>query len=51
VFSVGFGPVGHLALGAAASSIGAPATQAVSGIMLTLVAVGMALHAPLRRAR
>ena len=51
VFSVGFGPVGHLALGAAADSFGAPATQAVSGVLLTVVAAGMALHAPLRRAR
>jgi MFS family permease len=51
VFSVGFGPVGHLALGAAASSFGAPVTQAISGIMLTLVAIGMALNGPLRRAR
>ena len=51
VFSVGFGPVGHLALGAAASSFGAPVTQTVSGLMLMLAAAGMALHAPLRRAR
>jgi MFS family permease len=51
VFSVGFGPVGHLALGAAASSFGAPLTQAVSGLMLMLVAGLMGLHAPLRRAR
>ena len=39
VFSVGFGPVGHLTLGAAASVFGAPITQAVSGLMLGLVAV------------
>ena len=51
VFSVGMGPVGHLTLGAAADSFGAPATQAVSGILLTVTAAGMALHAPLRRAR
>jgi MFS family permease len=51
VFSVGFGPIGHLALGAAASSYGAPITQAVSGVLLTVVAAGMALHGPLRRAR
>ncbi|MCC7370925.1 MAG: MFS transporter [Chloroflexi bacterium] len=51
VFSVGFGPVGHLALGAGADAFGAPATQAVSGVMLMIVAAGMALHAPLRRAR
>jgi MFS family permease len=51
VFSVGFGPVGHLALGAAATQVGAPLTQAVSGISLVVVAALMALHAPLRRAR
>lgn len=51
VVSVGFGPVGHLALGAAADSFGAPVTQAVSGVLLTVVAGGMALHGPLRRAR
>jgi hypothetical protein len=51
VFSVGFGPVGHLTLGAAATSLGAPLAQAVSGLLLTLVAALMALHAPLRRAR
>ena len=51
VFSVGFGPVGHLTLGAAASAFGAPVTQAVSGLLLAVVAVLMATHGPLRRAR
>jgi predicted MFS family arabinose efflux permease len=51
VFSVGFGPVGHLALGAAATQVGAPLAQAVSGLSLVVVAAVMALHAPLRRAR
>jgi MFS family permease len=51
VFSVGFGPVGHLALGAAASAVGAPLTQAVSGLLLALVAGLMALQGSLRRAR
>ena len=51
VFSVGFGPVGHLTLGAAASAFGAPVTQAVSGLLLTLVAMTMASVGPLRRAR
>jgi MFS family permease len=51
VFSVGFGPIGHLSLGAAASSIGAPLTQAISGLCLIGVAGLMSLHAPLRRAR
>jgi len=51
VFSVGFGPVGHLTLGAAATQYGAPLTQAVSGLSLMVVAALMSLHAPLRRAR
>jgi MFS family permease len=51
VFSVGFGQIGHLSLGAAASSIGAPLTQAISGLCLIGVAGLMSLHAPLRRAR
>jgi MFS family permease len=51
VFSVGFGPVGHLTLGAAASAFGAPITQAVSGLALALVAGLMALNGPLRRSR
>ena len=51
VFSVGFGPVGHLTLGAAASAFGAPITQAVSGLLLALVAVTMSTNRSLRRAR
>ena len=51
VFSIGFGPVGHLTLGAAASAVGAPLAQAVSGLLLFLVAGLMALNAQLRRAR
>jgi MFS family permease len=51
VFSVGFGPIGHLALGAAASTFGAPATQTVSGLMLVLVAGLMSANRALRRAR
>jgi MFS family permease len=51
VFSVGFGPIGHLSLGAAASTIGAPLTQAISGLCLIGVAGLLSLHAPLRRAR
>jgi hypothetical protein len=51
VFSVGFGPVGHLTLGAAATAYGAPLAQAVSGLSLMVVAAVMSLHGPLRRAR
>jgi len=50
VFSIGFGPVGHLTLGAAASVFGAPIVQAVSGLMLVLVAGLMSLNRQLRRA-
>lgn len=51
VFSVGFGPIGHLALGAAATTYGAPQTQTVSGLLLVLVAAALGLHRPLRQAR
>jgi MFS family permease len=51
VFSVGFGPVGHLTLGAAASAFGAPLAQTVSGTLLAIMAVVAAMHAPLRRSR
>jgi len=51
VVSVGFGPVGHLTLGAAAQSFGAPVSQVVSGLMLMVVAATLLLHGPLRRAR
>jgi MFS family permease len=51
VFSVGFGPVGHLTLGAAATAFGAPLAQTVSGMLLTIMAAVAALHAPLRRSR
>ena len=51
VFAVGFGPIGHLTLGAAAEAFGAPRTQLVSGALLALVGIGLALNGPLRRAR
>jgi MFS family permease len=51
VFSIGFAPIGHLALGALADAIGAPLSQALFGATLT-VAVGLiALYAPMRRLR
>ena len=40
-FAIGFGPVGLVALGAAANAIGAPAALAISGAILTLFAVGL----------
>ena len=51
VFAVGFGPVGHLTLGAAAEAFGAPRTQLVSGALLALVGVFLALNVRLRRTR
>lgn len=51
VFAVGFGPVGHLTLGAAAEAFGAPRTQLMSGALLALIGVALALNGPLRRAR
>lgn len=51
VFSVGFGPIGHLALGAAAGVLGAPTAQAASGAVLALAGSTLWLHAPLRRGR
>ena len=50
-FSIGFAPLGHLALGAGASLIGAPAAQAASGVLLVLVVLALATHPPLRAAR
>ena len=40
-FAIGFGPLGLVALGAAANAIGAPAALAISGALLTLFAVGL----------
>ncbi len=51
VFAVGFGPIGHLTLGAAAEAFGAPRTQLVSGALLSLVGAALTLNGPLRRAR
>ena len=51
VFSIGFAPVGHLAIGAAADAVGAPAAQAASGALLFLVVLALALYTPLRRAK
>ncbi|HEX6654771.1 MAG TPA: MFS transporter, partial [Candidatus Limnocylindria bacterium] len=51
VFSVGFGPIGHLTLGAAASQFGAPATQTVAGGLLAVIGLLLALNRSLRRLR
>ena len=46
VFSVGFGPIGHLTLGAVATSYGAPFAQAASGLGLMLVAMTLSRPSP-----
>jgi predicted MFS family arabinose efflux permease len=51
VFSVGFGPVGHLTLGAAATELGAPATQTVAGGLLAVIGLLLSLNRSLRRLR
>jgi MFS family permease len=38
-FSIGFGPLGHLGLGASANAVGAPTALAVDGAALSLVAL------------
>ncbi len=51
VVSIGFGPIGVLALGAAAEGFGAPIVQAVSGSLLVVVAVAMARVSTLAKLR
>jgi hypothetical protein len=48
-FGIGFGPFGHLALGAAASVVGAPITLLVDGAILVAFAAGLAGVRALRR--
>jgi len=50
-FSVGCGPFGHVAVGLAAARVGAPLTQAVSGAVLLLLAVGLSFNRALRTLR
>jgi len=50
-FAIGFGPFGYLGLGAAASTVGAPLSLAVSGATLALIALGLATVGTLRRLR
>ncbi|MCC6175462.1 MAG: MFS transporter [Chloroflexi bacterium] len=51
VFCIGFAPIGHLGLGAAAGAFGAPVTQAASGALLASIAVALTFSRPLRQAR
>jgi MFS family permease len=48
-FAIGFGPLGHLAIGAAANAIGAPTALAISGSLLVLLAVGLSGVRSIRR--
>ena len=48
-FAIGFGPFGHLALGAAAAAIGAPLALAISGGLLALTAAALSGVRALRR--
>ena len=47
-FAIGFGPVGQLALGAAAGAVGAPLALGVSSALLILFVVGLAATHALR---
>jgi MFS family permease len=50
-FGVGCGPIGSLAVGVAAASIGAPITQAVSGAVLLGLAIALSFNRALRTLR
>lgn len=48
-FAIGFGPLGHLGIGAAANVIGAPTAMAISGSLLVLLAVALSGVRTIRR--
>jgi MFS family permease len=48
-FSIGFGPLGHLGLGGAASVIGAPVALAIDGVLLAVIAVSLVGVRAIRR--
>jgi hypothetical protein len=48
-FSIGFGPFGHLGLGAAASLVGAPLALGVDGAILAAIAVALVSVRAIRR--
>jgi sugar phosphate permease len=50
-FAVGVGPIGHLAIGAAAQRLGAPATQMLFGGVLVILAGLLLLNPVIRRLR
>jgi MFS family permease len=48
-FAIGFGPLGHLGIGAAANAIGAPTALAINGSLLVLLAVVLSGVRTIRR--
>jgi MFS family permease len=48
-FGIGFGPFGHLALGAAATLVGAPVVLLVDGVALALIAAALTAVRRIRR--
>lgn len=48
-FAIGFGPLGHLAIGAAANAIGAPTALAISGSLLVMLALALTGVRSIRR--
>ena len=48
-FAIGFGPLGHLGLGAAAVAIGAPLALAISGTLLALISLSLTSVKAIRR--
>ena len=51
VVAIGFGPLGHLGIGALAAALGAPTALALFGATLTAFSTLAWRHAPLRRTR
>jgi hypothetical protein len=50
-FALGFGPVGHLAVGAAAGRFGAVPTQVAFGLLLMILMSALAVHPRIRSLR
>jgi MFS family permease len=48
-FAIGFGPLGHLGIGAAANAFGAPTAMVISGSLLVLLAVALSGVRTIRR--
>lgn len=48
-FAIGFGPFGHLGIGALAGIVGGPLAMAISGGLLATLGIAIAVATPLRR--